>query len=105
MRRTWHGAIVAAAIAMCPFAATADAVADFYKGKTITLFIGYSPGGGYDTYARAVGRTLGSHIPGNPDVVAKNRPGAGGSGQGLARRLRGDHEGPWLHKRRQDAKS
>ena len=55
----------------------ADAVADFYKGKTITLYIGYSPGGGYDGYARLVARHLGKHIPGNPDIVPKNRPGAG----------------------------
>ncbi len=55
----------------------ADSVADFYKGKTITLYIGYSAGGGYDTYARTIGRVIGRHIPGNPKVVAKNRPGAG----------------------------
>ena len=55
----------------------ADAVADFYKGKTITLYIGYSAGGGYDTYARTIGRVIGRHIPGNPKVVAKNKPGAG----------------------------
>ena len=55
----------------------ADAVADFYKGKTITLYIGYSAGGGYDTYARTIGRVIGKHIPGNPKVIAKNRPGAG----------------------------
>ena len=55
----------------------ADAVADFYKGKTITLYIGSSAGGGYDTYARTIGRVIGKHIPGNPKVIAKNRPGAG----------------------------
>ena len=55
----------------------AESVADFYKGKTITLYIGYSAGGGYDTYARTIGRVIGRHIPGNPKVVAKNKPGAG----------------------------
>ena len=55
----------------------ADAVADFYKGKTVTIYIGYSAGGGYDTYARTIGRVIGKHIPGNPKVIAKNRPGAG----------------------------
>ncbi|MFQ5974044.1 MAG: Bug family tripartite tricarboxylate transporter substrate binding protein, partial [Alphaproteobacteria bacterium] len=55
----------------------AGSVADFYKGKTITIYIGYSPGGGYDAYARTVGRHIGKHIPGNPGTVAKNRPGAG----------------------------
>lgn len=52
-------------------------VADFYKGKTVELYIGYNPGGGYDTYARLVARHIGKHIPGNPDVVPKNMPGAG----------------------------
>ncbi len=62
---------------MAPATASADAVADFYKGKTITVFIGYSPGGGYDRYARTVVRHMGKHIPGNPELVPKNRPGAG----------------------------
>jgi tripartite-type tricarboxylate transporter receptor subunit TctC len=57
--------------------AAADSVEDFYKGKTITLYVGFSPGGGYDTYARTVARHMGRHIPGNPGFVVKNRPGAG----------------------------
>jgi len=55
----------------------ADAVADFYKGKTITISIGYGPGGGYDTYTRAVARHIGKYIPGNPNVIVQNMPGAG----------------------------
>ncbi|MPY69776.1 MAG: hypothetical protein GEU92_06795 [Alphaproteobacteria bacterium] len=55
----------------------ADEVEDFYKGKRMTMYIGYSAGGGYDTYARLLSRHLGNHIPGNPSFVAKNRPGAG----------------------------
>ena len=51
-------------------------VADFYKGKTVSLIIGYSSGGGYDAYARLVARHLGNHIPGNPKVVPRNMPGA-----------------------------
>jgi tripartite-type tricarboxylate transporter receptor subunit TctC len=58
-------------------AARADAVADFYKGKTVDLYIGYSVGGGYDVYARLVARYLGKHIPGNPNVVPRNMEGAG----------------------------
>ncbi len=50
---------------------------DFYKGKTISLVIGYSVGGGYDAYARLVARHLGKHIPGNPSVVPQNMTGAG----------------------------
>ena len=49
-----------------------------FKGRTIAIDIGYGPGGGYDTYARALAAHLGQHIPGNPTVVARNMPGAGG---------------------------
>ncbi|HEX9808291.1 MAG TPA: hypothetical protein VGC25_01630 [Alphaproteobacteria bacterium] len=55
----------------------ADAVADFYKGKRIQMLIGYSPGGGYDRYARTISRYWGKHIPGNPTFVSRNLPGAG----------------------------
>jgi len=54
-----------------------DSADTFYEGKTLTLLIGYSAGGGYDTYARTLSRHLGKHIPGNPNVVVKNVPGAG----------------------------
>jgi tripartite-type tricarboxylate transporter receptor subunit TctC len=54
-----------------------DAVAQFYKGKQINLYVGSSAGGGYDTYARLLARRLGSYIPGNPTVVPQNMPGAG----------------------------
>jgi tripartite-type tricarboxylate transporter receptor subunit TctC len=57
--------------------AKADAVADFYHGRTVTLFVGYSVGGGYDNYARVLARHLGYHIPGNPSVLPQNMPGAG----------------------------
>jgi tripartite-type tricarboxylate transporter receptor subunit TctC len=59
-------------------AAFAQNVADFYKGRTISLIVGGSEGGGYDTMARAVGRHIGRHIPGNPAIVARNMPGASG---------------------------
>src|SRR6266508_2398978 len=52
------------------------AAADFYSGKSIDLVIGAPPGGGYDIYARVVGRHLGRHIPGQPAIVPKNMPGA-----------------------------
>jgi tripartite-type tricarboxylate transporter receptor subunit TctC len=57
--------------------ASAQSVADFYRGKSIDLDIGYSVGGGYDLYARLIARRLGGHIPGNPTVVPKNMEGAG----------------------------
>jgi tripartite-type tricarboxylate transporter receptor subunit TctC len=49
---------------------------EFYKGKTVMLVVGYSVGGGYDQYARALARHLGSRIPGNPSVLVQNMPGA-----------------------------
>lgn len=54
-----------------------DAVADFYRGRSINLIVGYSAGGGYDTYTRILAHHLGRHIPGNPSVVVQNMPGAG----------------------------
>jgi tripartite-type tricarboxylate transporter receptor subunit TctC len=58
-------------------AANAQSVEDFYAGKTITLSIGFTPGGGYDLYGRLVARHLGKHIPGRPNIVVQNMPGAG----------------------------
>src|SRR5262245_16174253 len=48
----------------------------FYRGKTVTIVVGYSAGGGYDQYARLVARHLGRHIPGQPSVIVQNMPGA-----------------------------
>ena len=52
--------------------------ADFYQGKTLTVIVGYAPGGGVDTTARAVTRHLGRFIPGNPAVTVQNMEGAAG---------------------------
>jgi tripartite-type tricarboxylate transporter receptor subunit TctC len=57
--------------------ARAQSVADFYKGKTVDLYIGYSAGGAYDVYARLIARFIGKHLPGNPIVVPRNMEGAG----------------------------
>src|SRR5262245_52523265 len=54
-----------------------------YAGKTIELTVGGDAGGGYDIYARAVGRHIGHHIPGHPTVVVKNMPGAGSTRAGI----------------------
>jgi tripartite-type tricarboxylate transporter receptor subunit TctC len=59
------------------FLTPADAQSDFYKGKTVELIISTGAGGGLDANGRIVARHLGSHIPGNPTVVARNMPGAG----------------------------
>jgi tripartite-type tricarboxylate transporter receptor subunit TctC len=66
--------IVALLIASC---ARAQTLADFYKARTIDLYVGYSVGGGYDLYARILAHHIGRHIPGNPSVVVKNMEGAG----------------------------
>jgi len=50
---------------------------DYYKGKTLRIVVGLSAGGGFDTYARTIGRHFGRHIPGNPNVIVDNMPGAG----------------------------
>jgi tripartite-type tricarboxylate transporter receptor subunit TctC len=57
--------------------ARAQPVADFYRGKSITMLIGYTSGGGYDIYARVLSKHLGKHIAGNPSIVPQNMPGAG----------------------------
>ncbi len=57
--------------------AMAQGVGTFYTGKTIELIVGYPPGGSNDVYGRAVARHIGRHIPGNPQVVFRNMPGAG----------------------------
>ena len=68
-------AAVTASFLLAAPAAAQDA-ATFYKGKTVRLVVGFTPGGGYDVYARALGRHFGRHIPGNPTVVVQNMPGA-----------------------------
>jgi tripartite-type tricarboxylate transporter receptor subunit TctC len=72
-------AILAALLALSPLAASADdkAVAEFYAKRTVTIAVGFSPGGNYDLYARLVSRHIGRHIPGHPTVIVQNMPGAG----------------------------
>jgi tripartite-type tricarboxylate transporter receptor subunit TctC len=72
--KLWATAICVSLAFMAP--ATAQDVANFYKGKTIRIIVGFTPGGGYDIYARALARHYGRHIPGNPTVVVQNMPGA-----------------------------
>jgi tripartite-type tricarboxylate transporter receptor subunit TctC len=64
------------AIIVAP-SASADAIADFYKGKSITVIVSSGAGGGYDTYSRALARHMVRHIPGEPRMVPQNMPGAG----------------------------
>ena len=74
MCRAWT--VLVAAI--CAPTAVAQSPADFYRGRTVEIIIGYSVGGGYDQYARMIARHIGRHLPGNPAVVPKNMDGAGG---------------------------
>src|ERR1700710_1740297 len=70
-------AVVLPALSMFASIAAAQSPADFYKGKNIELYVGYSVGGGYDLYARMLARHMSKHIPGNPTIVPKNMEGAG----------------------------
>ena len=58
-------------LSLSALAAHADDIADFYRGKTVTIFVGLPPGGSFDLYARLVGAHLGRHIPGQPTVVVQ----------------------------------
>src|SRR5215468_11875638 len=77
-RRLRRCLIGVAMLAASVTAAAADAVADFYKGRTFSIVVGHEVGTGFDIYARALARHLGRHIPGNPNVVVQNMNGASG---------------------------
>jgi len=68
---------IAAVILLSSAPTRAQPVADFYRGKTLRMLIGYGPGGGYDIYGRLVAEFLPRHLPGSPTIVAQNMPGAG----------------------------
>ncbi len=70
--------LAAAAMLAAGASAQAQSVADFYKGKNVTIYIGFSAGGSYDLFGRLLARHIGRHIPGNPTVIASSMPGAGG---------------------------
>ncbi len=70
--------LAASAIAALTISATADPVADFYRGRAIQMVIGVSAGGDYDLRARLVARYMSKHIPGNPKIVPQNMLGGGG---------------------------
>jgi hypothetical protein len=80
-RNGGNAAVAAAAIAAATLISSvpvgADPVADFYRGKTLRMLIGYGPGGGYDIYGRLVAEFLPRHLPGHPTIIAQNMPGAG----------------------------
>jgi len=77
--RCWNALLGSlAALALWHAAAQADAVEDFYKTRTITVYIASGPGGGYDAYGRLLAQYIVGHLPGHPQSVAINMTGAGG---------------------------
>jgi len=76
MKASLIGAVLATSLTGAA-QAQSNSVADFYKGKTINIIVGYSAGGGYDIYARMLAPYLTKHLPGNPTVVVQNMDGAG----------------------------
>jgi tripartite-type tricarboxylate transporter receptor subunit TctC len=75
---TFRIGLACTALALVPPTIANAEIADFYRGKTLTVMIGSGAGGGIDQVARAVVRHLGKHVPGNPTVLPKNMGGAGG---------------------------
>ena len=56
--------------------ARAETPAEFFAGKTVTIYVGFGPGGGYDAYAQLLARHMGPHIPGAPSIIVRHMPGA-----------------------------
>src|SRR5258707_2800574 len=69
--RSWPALAISLALALPAYAA-----APYYEGKTVRIIVGFSAGGGFDTYSRLIARHLGKHIPGGPAIVVENMPGA-----------------------------
>src|SRR3954452_2741547 len=79
MRFLLRTTLAACAVLLPAIGHAQDDLAAFYKGKSINLYIGAAVGGGYDAYARLLGRHIGKYIPGNPNVIPINMPGASGN--------------------------
>src|SRR5215831_1505156 len=77
LRRILIAVLALAATTTLAARASAQDTSSFFAGKTVRIVVGFSAGGGYDIYARELGRYLGRHIPGHPSVVVQNMAGAG----------------------------
>ena len=77
MRLRWTRYAAILVTTLWSHGARADAIADFYRGKTLTIYVGFGPGGGYDAYAQLLAPHIRRHIPGEPSVIVKHMPGAG----------------------------
>jgi len=78
LNRARVATLAAAAVTLLPQVVAAQPADQFFKGKTINLYIGFGGGGTYDYYGRLVARFIGRHIPGEPTVIAQSMPGSGG---------------------------
>ena len=76
MTRLREAALVLAALALTTIWLARARASDFYQGKTLTIVVGFPPGGGFDTNARLLARHIGAHVPGRPDVIVQNLVGA-----------------------------
>ena len=76
MKNFWRIMAAASVVSFASSTLAQDAVATFYKGKTVTIIVASSPGGGYDLYGRLLARFMSRHIPGNPQILVQNMPGA-----------------------------
>jgi len=77
MRQVIRTISVLAACGIFAWSGSASAQGDFYKGKTITVYIGTTPGALYDQWGRILAQHMGKHIPGRPEMIVQNMPGAG----------------------------
>ena len=69
--------LIAALVSLGLFGGALYAAQPAFEGKTIRIVVGFSAGGGFDTYSRAIARHMGKHIPGNPTIIVENMTGAG----------------------------
>jgi tripartite-type tricarboxylate transporter receptor subunit TctC len=79
--RTWRGALLLLASTLCSVSsegAAQDVIADFYKGKQVTIIVGTSPGSSLSLYSQALARHMGRHLPGSPGLIVQHMSGAGG---------------------------
>jgi len=77
IRNSVLSSVIGLVILSLGWIASASAQADFYKGKTITVYAGTTPGALYDQWSRILAMHMGKHIPGKPDMIVQNMPGAG----------------------------
>ncbi|MBM3607449.1 MAG: hypothetical protein FJX29_03205 [Alphaproteobacteria bacterium] len=96
LRTVLRTAIVTTPLFCAALAPQSAGAQELYAGKTVTILVGGNPGGGYDLYARAIARHLSRHIPGAPQVVVRNQPGAGSGTAAAAIYTTAPKDGTWI---------